>query len=235
VIRVVLFDLDDTLFAHRGSVARGIVAHLDAVGGFESADPATVVDLWHALEEEHYHSYLAGRLTFEGQRRARARDFAAAHGVTLEEAAAGAWFDTYFERYRAAWHLHDDALPLLGALTDYRLGIITNGEPAFQQRKLDQVGLTPQFEHVIASGSLGITKPDPRIFLHAASEFGVAAAECAYVGDRFATDALGASGAGMRGIWLDRNSTATAAELEQARAAGVRVIRSLDEVPAALA
>lgn len=235
MISVVLFDLDDTLFAHRGSVARGIVAHLDAVGGFESADPATVVELWHALEEEHYHSYLAGRLTFEGQRRARARDFAAAHGVTLEEAAAGAWFDTYFERYRAAWHLHDDTLPLLDALTGYRLGIITNGEPAFQQRKLDQVGIASHFEHVIASGSIGITKPDPRIFSYAASLFDASVDECAYVGDRFATDALGASSAGMRGIWLDRNSEASASDLDAASAAGVRVIRSLDEVPAALA
>jgi len=235
VIRVVLFDLDDTLFAHRGSVARGIVAHLDAVGGFESADPETVVALWHALEEEHYHSYLAGRLDFEGQRRARARDFAAAHGVHLEEAAAGAWFDSYFERYRSAWHLHDDTLGLLAALSGYRLGIITNGEPDFQQRKLDQVRIAGYFEHVIASGSLGITKPDARIFSHAASQFSVALEECAYVGDRFATDALGAAGAGMRGIWLDRGATASADELVQARAAGVRVIRSLGEVPAALA
>jgi len=54
------------------------------------------------------------------------------------------------------------------------------------------------------------------------------------VGDRFATDALGAASAGMRGIWLDRGATASADELEQARAAGVRVIRSLGEVPAAL-
>lgn len=47
---------------------------------------------WWALEEEHYHSYLAGTLDFQGQRRARARDFAAAHGVWLTDAAA--WFDT---------------------------------------------------------------------------------------------------------------------------------------------
>jgi len=235
VIRVVLFDLDDTLFAHRASVARGIVSHLDAIGGFESADPATVVSLWHALEEEHYHSYLAGRLDFEGQRRARARDFAAAHGISLEESAAGVWFDSYFERYRDAWHLHDDALALLDALADRRLGIITNGEPAFQQRKLDQVGIAHYFEHVVASGSLGFTKPDPRIFSHAASLFGLPVAECSYVGDRFATDALGASGAGMLGIWLDRNSSASAEELDAAREAGVRVIRSLGEVPAALA
>ena len=230
VIRAVFFDLDDTLFAHRASVARGIVGHIRAVGGFEAVDDAAAIALWHALEEEHYHSYLAGRLDFEGQRRARARDFAAAHGIALD--APGPWFDDYFERYREAWHLHDDTLPLLAALDGYTLGIITNGEPDFQQRKLDQVGLS--FPFVIASGGVGFTKPDPRIFALAAAQAGVAASECAYVGDRFETDALGSAAAGMLGVWLDRAARATDAELARAAAAGVRVIHSLDEVPALL-
>ena len=230
MIRAVFFDLDDTLFAHRASVARGIVGHIRAIGGFEAVDDATAITLWHALEEEHYHSYLAGRLDFEGQRRARARDFAAAHGITLD--APGPWFDEYFERYREAWHLHDDTLPLLSVLDGYVLGIITNGEPAFQQRKLDQVGL--HFDLVVASGGVGFTKPDPRIFALAAAQAGVAVSECAYVGDRFETDALGSAAAGMLGVWLDRAAHATDAELERAARAGVRVIHSLDEVPALL-
>ena len=58
--------------------------------------------------------------------------------------------------------------------------------------------------------------------------------ECAYVGDRFETDALGSAAAGMLGVWLDRAAHATDAELERAARAGVRVIHSLDEVPALL-
>ena len=228
-ISVILFDLDDTLFAHRASVARGIMAHLGAVGGFEGADEAAIVDQWYRLEELHYHRYLAGELDFEGQRSARARDFGLAHSLEISD--PGLWFSTYFERYREAWHLHEDALPLLDALEGYRVGIITNGEPDFQQRKLDQVGLADRFEKVIASGALGITKPDARIFVHAAHEFGVPLNAAAYVGDRFETDALGAAAAGMLGIWLDRNHTATPEQLTTASEAGVRVIHSLSEVP----
>jgi putative hydrolase of the HAD superfamily len=225
-IAVVLFDLDDTLFAHRAAVDRGIVAHLAAIGGYSEADPTA---LWHELEERHYHRYLAGELDFEGQRRARAIDFAASRGLVLDDPSA--WFDTYFEQYRAAWHLHDDTLPLLEALTQ-RTGIITNGDPAFQQRKLDQVGLS--FEHVIASGALGFTKPDPRIFAHACALFGVAPADACYVGDRFETDALGAAAAGLLGVWIDRDGAATDAQLATAAEAGVRVIHSLAELPALL-
>lgn len=101
----------------RGRSPKGIQRHLGSVGGpFADADPTEAVTLWHALEEQHYHSYLAGELDFQGQRRATARDFAAAHGVELTEGDAAAWFDTYFQRYRESWRLHDDALPCLDVL-----------------------------------------------------------------------------------------------------------------------
>ncbi|KQX06346.1 MULTISPECIES: HAD family hydrolase [unclassified Leifsonia] len=234
----VLFDLDDTLFAHRGAVARAIEVQMDAVG-FSSPDRAGDVALWHDLEERHYHSYLAGTLDFQGQRRARARDFAAAHGVVLAEAAAGAWFDDYFEHYRAAWVLHDDALDALAALRrardGIRIGVITNGEPAFQQAKLDTVGLTTLVDGIVASGSLGITKPDPRIFEFACSRLGVAPGEAAYVGDRLRTDAIGAASAGMTGVWLNRTGLVPeATDAADARQRGVLEITGLDQLVGAL-
>ncbi|WP_395243789.1 HAD family hydrolase [Agromyces sp. MMS24-K17] len=203
----VLFDLDDTLFAHRAAVAAGIRTHMAAVG-IEASDPDAAVADWHRLEELHYHRYLAGELAFEGQRRARARDFAAAHGRTLGDEEAGAWFSDYFERYRAAWQLHDDALPCLAALRaarpDVRFGLITNGDLAFQQRKVAQVGLDRVIDVVVASGDVGIVKPDARIFHHACELLGVAPGEAAYVGDRLRTDAIGAAAAGLIGVWVNR-------------------------------
>jgi putative hydrolase of the HAD superfamily len=72
VISVVLFDLDDTLFAHRQAVAAGIVAHTRTLGG-TARDAEPEIARWHALEEQHYHRYLTGELDFFGQRRARTR------------------------------------------------------------------------------------------------------------------------------------------------------------------
>ncbi|MGO4691520.1 HAD family hydrolase [Glaciibacter sp. 2TAF33] len=237
---VVLFDLDDTLFAHREVVDAAIVRHLHAVGGpFTAVDPSAAVTLWYALEEEHYHSYLAGALDFQGQRRARARDFAAAHGVELTEAEAGAWFDAYFAHYESGWRLHDDTLPCLdaleAALPGVRFGLITNAGLAYQLRKLEFTGLAERIEHVVASGALGFTKPDARIFTHACDVFGVAPAAAAYVGDRLRTDAIGAAGAGLTGVWLDRRgaSVAEADALDAARLGVVR-ISGLAELPAAL-
>jgi len=239
-VRVVLFDLDDTLFAHRAAVAEGIQCYAASLGApYGALDADEVVSLWHDLEEEHYHSYLAGRLDFEGQRQARARDFAARHGVELGPEEASAWFADYFEHYVAAWALHDDAAPALDALESripgVRFGLITNGDLAFQRRKVEAVGLDARIEHLIASGHVGVVKPDARIFEYACTEFGVLPAEAVYVGDRLRTDAIGAARAGLTGVWLDRRHAAPAPEDDaEADAVGVIRIHGLDELTGAL-
>ena len=239
-VGVALFDLDDTLFAHRRAVELGLTAHRDAIGGaIAAADHATESARWHALEEHHYHRYLSGEIDFLQQRRERARDFVAPYGVELPaDADADAWFDTYLVEYENSWTLHDDALSCLDALEagdpPIRIGVITNGDLAFQTAKMAATGLRERIEHTITSGEIGVAKPDAAIFAHACDVFGVEPGAAAYIGDRLHTDALGASGAGLLGIWLDRAGHGSPEQLAEARAAGVRVIRSLAELPALL-
>lgn len=239
-VSVILFDLDDTLFAHRAAVDAALLAQVRELGTpYNLDDEAAEIDAWHQLEELHYHAYLAGTLDYDGQRRARARDYAARWGVALDDGAANSWFSTYFDHYVDNWALHQDALATLEELTsgfpDIRLGLITNGDPDFQTRKIAGVGLADRFEHVVASGALGVVKPDPAIFQHACMLFGVPPDRAAYVGDRFATDAVGAARAGLAGVWLNRTgATLTEAEHATATALGVIQITSLSELAAAL-
>jgi len=243
-VRVALFDLDDTLFAHRASVSAGLLAHVAALGDpYRLNDPAAEAAAWHEIEERHYHGYLTGELDYDGQRRARARDYAARHGVALDDAAAAAWFAVFFEHYLNSWVLHDDALPCLDALSvrspGIRFGMITNGDEAHQRRKVERLGLDSRFEHIVASGAVGVAKPDPRIFERACELFEVSPAEAAYVGDRLTTDAVGAARAGLTGVWLDRPEPSAehpaAAKVAEAEAAGVIRITGLAELPDALA
>ena len=234
---VVLFDLDDTLFAHSRAVRAGITLHRKAHGGgFAEADDAAEFARWTALEEHHYHRYLHGELEFFEQRRERARGYVEPWGIDLRsDAAADEWFGRYLLEYQAAWQLHDDTLPMLDALEGHRFGIITNAALEFQQQKIAVLAITDRFEHVVASGEFGVAKPDPAIFRHTASLFQVAPEDCVYVGDRLRTDAIGAIGAGLRGVWIDRGRTAGAAELAEAAEHGASVIHSLTELPALLA
>ena len=234
---LVLFDLDDTLFAHREAVdaaaattLRTLDAHLD------TAAVSAEVARWTELEEHHYHRYLSGELDYLGQRRARARDFVAPYGIDLSaDAVAESWFIDYLQGYRDAWVLHDDAIPALDALAreipGVRFGMITNGDLDFQMAKLDALALTARIEHVIASGEVGVTKPDARIFAIALNRFDVRATDAVYVGDRLRTDAIGAALAGMTGIWLNRRDVIPSdADAAEADALGVQIIHGLGEL-----
>ena len=237
-IQVVLFDLDDTVFDHIGARAAGFTAHRHANGlpGDDEAELARWVD----LEEEHYPRWLSGELSFDEQRRARATAFVEAHGVHLQsQEEIDAWFGAYLRLYESGWRLHDDAGPCFDELErripGVRFGIITNGDLEFQTSKIVAVELDVRIEHVIASGEVGVAKPDPAIFAIACERFGAAPDHCAYIGDRLRTDAIGAAEAGLTGVWLDRDATATADDLAAAETAGAQVIRTLAELPPLLA
>ncbi|MFD4423091.1 HAD family hydrolase [Agromyces sp. NPDC058484] len=237
---VVLFDLDDTLMAHREAVATGIVHHMRSRAYF--GDEAEAARRWHELEEEHYLAYLGGALTFEGQRHARAVAFARLFGEELDDGAASRWFAEYFDRYQESWALHDDVVPALDALAEaipgVRFGIITNGELEYQTAKVARLALDGRIDQVIASGAVGAAKPDSAIFRAALDRFEAIApvSAAAYVGDRLRTDAIGAADAGLVGVWLNRrNDPVSSDDTAAARAAGVLEIRGLGELPALLA
>lgn len=231
------------LAIERAQAVAGQLAASGAAGGdasgfaaFAAADARLVQQRWRHLEERHYARYLSGELDYLGQRIWRARDLLLPYGVELDDEAALRWFAEYLHGYRDNWTLYDDALPVLDTLETVvpgvRFGIITNGELAFQTDKLHRIHLWERLDltpvradgsvdeperrgRLVASGELGVTKPDPAIFAAAAAAFGVSAASCLYVGDRLATDAIGATAAGMRGVWLarpDRNLTSAAAD-----------------------
>jgi putative hydrolase of the HAD superfamily len=237
---VVMFDLDDTLFAHSHAVARGVSAYRASHGGaLAAADEAVELERWVALEERHYHRYLSGELDYREQRRHRARGFVEPYEIDLaDDADADEWFGRYIVEYERAWVLFDDALPCLDALEagipGVRLGIVTNAELPFQQAKLDATGLAERVELTVASGDVGVAKPDARIFRLACERFGVDPSRAAYIGDRLDTDAIGAADAGLMGVWLDRKGRATADERARAAASGVSIIAGLAELPALL-
>ncbi|GAA4165848.1 HAD family hydrolase [Gryllotalpicola daejeonensis] len=239
--QVVLFDLDATLFDHPGAFRRGILAHVAALGApYDTASAADIVAAWQQAEDLHFERYLAGELDYEGQRRARVRDFAARFSAAeLGDDAASTWFSGYYDAYRDEWTAYDDVPGALDALEaaipGIRFGIVTNGELALQQGKVATIGLDARVDQVIASGELGIAKPDPRIFLHAAERFGVAPGEVVYVGDRVRVDALGAAAAGLIGVWIDRDERGWGEFETDAAAAGIHRIVSLAELPELLA
>ncbi|MCH4207840.1 MAG: HAD family hydrolase [Solobacterium sp.] len=83
----------------------------------------------------------------------------------------------------------------------YRLGVVSNGDGPSQAAKIDMLDLRKYFETVIISHDFGVDKPDVSIYDAAAKALGLKPEECAFIGDTFATDILGAVNAGMKPIW----------------------------------
>ncbi|MFD5321292.1 HAD family hydrolase [Streptomyces sp. NPDC127098] len=202
-IRAVVWDIDDTLWDYTGSDRAGALRHLAAEGLLDRfADPEAALLRWRSVMEEHYARFEAGELTFEEQRRERARAFL---GQPLTDAEADAWFDRYLA-HRAGHHVpFPDVLPALDALTPgYRHGLLSNSALSGQEAKLLALGIRDRFEVLVCSDELGHAKPAPEAFWAVCTALGLPPEAVAYVGDRPDIDAAGATAAGLHGIWLDR-------------------------------
>jgi putative hydrolase of the HAD superfamily len=84
-----------------------------------------------------------------------------------------------------------------------RLGVISNWDRSARPI-LERHGLSGSFEQIVISSEVGCEKPDPAIFKLAMHSAGVEPQECLYVGDNFYVDAVGARGAGMKCLIVNR-------------------------------
>jgi len=88
--------------------------------------------------------------------------------------------------------------------TGYDLGLLTNRLNVERFHELmDQMSLWPHFDLVLASGEIGVSKPDPQIFAVALDRLGASAQESLYIGDNYWADVVGARRAGMTPVLLD--------------------------------
>jgi putative hydrolase of the HAD superfamily len=103
----------------------------------------------------------------------------------------------FAEDSRRQFHRLKPVLDRLAAR--YRLGIVSNF-----YGNLDGIlraeGLRGHFAVVADSGVLGVQKPDPEIFLHAARALDSRPEECVMVGDSVPRDVKGAAAAGMKKV-----------------------------------
>lgn len=114
-----------------------------------------------------------------------------------------------FEEVRAypnRWVLFDDVLPTLGALRHRGIvvGLVSNVQRDMSTL-LERLGVSGQLDFVVTSAEAGLEKPHPPIFRLALKKAGVGAEQTIHVGDQYNSDVLGARGAGIRPLLLDRD------------------------------
>jgi len=82
------------------------------------------------------------------------------------------------------------------------LGIVTNGETAFQSKHIEALELDRLVDAVLISEREGLRKPDAALFLRAANLCRPQPSRCLFVGDNPTADVLGAHAVGMQTAWF---------------------------------
>ncbi len=201
---MIFFDIDQTLINHQQAQNTAALLFLQQ---FSSSLPYTSQEFcrcWQTVMEKHFATFMRGEITFLEHRRRRIRELFQETELYLADDEADKRFATYLQYYEDNWTLFDDVLPCLDALSNRRLGIISNGNTEQQAKKLHQTGIAKRFDIVVVSEEVGVSKPKPDIFLGACRRAGIKVRQCSYVGDSLQNDGLAAEAVGMKGIWLNR-------------------------------
>ncbi|MCF2858562.1 HAD-IA family hydrolase [Pseudoalteromonas sp. SMS1] len=109
-----------------------------------------------------------------------------------------------FAQARSNITVSDSVLAMLQQLAKkYTLIAITNGNV-----DVEKFNLAGVFERVYLAGPDGKAKPDAALFQRACQDLGVKPQQILHIGDSLDTDVQGANLAGCQSVWLNNQSTA---------------------------
>lgn len=188
----VLFDLDETLIDRRAGLVR-FARQLWQEDLVRGASAEVFVQDFLALDNLGATS----RRDLFDQLRARYMS-----GVD-----AAAMVERFLSQAWLAPQLFPDAIDTLTTLEarGWKIGIVSNGSARTQRDKIHRTALARWADVAVISEEFGRSKPDPAIYLHALDRLGVSVEQAWFVGDCAVNDAVGATRAGLRAIWLERH------------------------------
>jgi HAD superfamily hydrolase (TIGR01509 family) len=228
-IKAVLFDVDDTLFDRKvaqKAVCNLIVEQMPRV--FKAFEMERIQEAFLKSDQISTDIFNSGAPS-EGLRDKRSRLFLQLLGIGEDYVPAVT--ELYVRDYPLVNAAMDGAIQVVNKLSrKFRVGVISNGFPDVQYRKLETMGLYDLFSCIVLSEVISIRKPDPAIFHKAASLMHVKLEECLYVGDSYVNDVIGAKNAGMQACWLNPESIKPQDETVKADF----IISRLEELPALL-
>ncbi len=207
MIKAVIFDLDHTLF-DRYATLRAIVEPIrkvlpidptfsdDEVGNvIVNADKTCVYFGWDRVREHIVNETKLFTKTIDGH------DYSNAVFKCFEDIAIPFSFTK----------------PMLEELKKegYLLGLITNGLPGLQEKKLEMLGLDNIFDRILVTGQYNCPKPQLTAFNMMAEWLGLAPNEMMYVGDNPLNDIDASRKAGYVPVYVNTVGSWPRADIEQ--------------------
>lgn len=201
MVRGVIFDLDDTLYAYEPANRAG-----------EEAIAAYAQETFHLSPKQFLITYAQGRT----ETKQILPDSGAAHSRllyvqhTLEILGlttfpyAYIMEEIFWDAFLAQIELFDGALTLFRKLCDrnMKIAICTDLTAAIQYRKIERLGLNPFVNFLVTSEEVGHEKPHPGIFQMALRKMRLEPREVLMIGDHWEKDIQGAKNLGIKALWF---------------------------------
>jgi len=194
-IRVVVFDLDDTLYAEREYVFGGYAAAAQWLSARTGKAPDDLVKRLREL--------------FDSPSRPRV------FNALLDELGLGARESEWVPAMIAAYRAHEPSIRLLPdaerALSRwgerFRRALISDGDASVQQAKVAALGLQAWIEAVVLTGRWGraFWKPHARAFAHVEEVFSASGKELVYMADNPVKDFISPRQRGWQSVRIRRS------------------------------
>jgi putative hydrolase of the HAD superfamily len=208
--RLVCLDAGFTLLSPRRTLADAMVGVLEERG--HAVRPDEVRRAWEVADRWFWDEYHRPDNRTWGDDAEIERTWRVYHSLMLRELGfadrAHELLDAILASQFAAdaWELYPDVIPALAELREVpglAIGVVSdwgsNLEEIVAGLRLDRY-----LDFTLASGAVGVAKPDPSFFRLALERAGVSAGEAVMVGDSVRADVAGARAAGMLGVLLAR-------------------------------
>ncbi|WP_299103674.1 YjjG family noncanonical pyrimidine nucleotidase [uncultured Tenacibaculum sp.] len=171
---------------------------------------------------EYWRLYREDKIQKEDLRYKRLKDTFDAVNFEVQDELINKIAEDYIKYLPNYNYLIDGTKEILEYLeSKYKLHIITNGFEEVQNLKIEKSGIKKYFREVITSESVGVKKPNKKVFEYALSKVNTEASKTIMIGDSYEADVLGGLNAGMLAIYFSP---------EKKQENGVLTINSLIEL-----
>lgn len=199
MVRAVIFDLDNTLYAYDP---------LDKEAGERVREYARK-EIGIAAEQ-YKDAYLFGR----NETKKQLHDVGASHNrmlyfqKTLEHLGVSPicyslkMYEVYWGTFLEKMKLYEGARRFIDCLHEHEIKVMvcTDLTAHIQHRKLEALGLAEDISYLVTSEEAGREKPSPEIFALCLKKLGLPPEEVYFIGDSLSKDVEGARRAGMQAI-----------------------------------
>ena len=231
--QAVFFDLDDTLVDHQHSFRSGLRALQGEYPRLQQVPFQTLEDTYAELLEKLHQQVLSGAWSLDEARFERFRQLLCHFGEDPSADEIAAVVRLQREVYVSTQRPVAGVVALLEHLCqrDIRIVVVTNNLTVEQRTKLRQCHLEPLVDALVTSEEVGIPKPHRAMFEAGLVHAGCSADAVVMIGDSWHSDVLGARGAGIRALWLNRYGTSCP---DQTLATEINAFEPIDHVLALL-